>query len=382
MSNAELKPFAPEPLKTGDKVAIISLSSGIIGEPYCAHERELGLRRLRHFGLEPVFTEHALMGRDYIMAHPEARAADLKAAFLDDTVKGIITSIGGFETFRTFPYLMEDEEFINAVRQNPKFFLGFSDTTNNHFMFRRMGLQTFYGQAFMCDIAELSGDMLPYSKAQFESCFAPYHGRKITPAEVWYEERADFSAAAVGTMPVQHKEEHGYELLQGSPIFEGELLGGCIDSMGEMLIGANMELLSELLGDELINNPQLAEDLRIQSEITRRYSIFPTADEWRGKILFAETSEVMPTPEMLREYLTAMKNEGVFEGLNGIIVGKPMNEKIYDEYKSVWYEIVENKDIPILYNVNFGHAAPRAILPYGAVARVDADRQEITLLNT
>ncbi len=29
----------PQPLKKGDKVAVICLSSGIIGEPYCAHEK-------------------------------------------------------------------------------------------------------------------------------------------------------------------------------------------------------------------------------------------------------------------------------------------------------------------------------------------------------
>ena len=370
----------PQPLKKGDKVAVICLSSGIIGEPYCAHEKELGIRKLREFGLEPVFTEHALMGRDYIMCHPEARAADLKAAFLDDSVKGIITAIGGIETFRTFPYLMEDVEFISAVCQHPKFFMGFSDTTNNHFMFRMLGLQTFYGQAFMCDVAELSGDMLPYSKAQFESCFEVYHGRKITPSDIWYEERTDFSAAAVGTMPVSHKETHGYELLQGSPVFEGELLGGCIDSMGEMLITGDIEGFGSILANEFEICPQLKDDLAKQVEITKKYNIFPAAEEWRGKILFAETSEVMPTPEMLGEYLAALKKEGVFDNICGIIVGKPMNEKYYEEYKSVWRETVDNAELPILYNVNFGHSSPRAVLPYGAIAHVDAEKQEITLL--
>ena len=370
----------PSPLKKGDKVAVISLSSGILGEPYCAHEKELGIKKLREFGLEPVFTEHALMGTDFIMKHPEARAADLKETFLDDSIKGIICAIGGIETFRTFPYLMEDEEFINSVRQCPKLFLGFSDTTNNHLMFHRLGLQTFYGQAFMCDLAELSGDMLPYSKTQFESCFTSYHGRKITPSEVWYEERNDFSAAAVGTNPISHKEEHGYELLQGSPVFEGELLGGCIDSMGEMLMTGNIDRFGDMLSDEFEKCPQLKEDFINQSRITRKYNIFPSAEEWHGKILFAETSEVMPTPEMLREYLSALKNEGVFGNINGIIIGKPMNEKYYEEYKSVWREAVNNEELPILYNVNFGHSAPRAVLPYGAIAHVDADKQEITLL--
>ena len=372
--------LTPQPLKKGDKVAVICLSSGVIGEPYCAHEKELGEKKLREMGLEPVFTRHALRGADFILSHPEARAADLKEAFLDDSVKGIITSIGGIETFRTFPYLMEDEEFINAVKQHPKFFLGFSDTTNNHLMFHRLGLQTFYGQAFLCDIAELSGDMLPYSKAQFESCFAPYHGRKITSSDLWYEERKDFSDAAVGTAPVSHKEEHGYELLQGAPVFEGELLGGCIDSMGEMLIGGNTERYDDILADLFRACPQLREDFLRQAEITEKYNIFPTAEEWKGKILFAETSEEMPSPQRLRECLEAMKTRGVFSNINGIIVGKPMNEAHYEEYKEVWRDVVNDPQLPILYNVNFGHAAPRAVLPYEAMARVDADKQEITLL--
>ena len=88
----------------------------------------------------------------------------------------------------------------------------------------------------------------------------------------------------------------------------------------------------------------------------------------------------MPTPEMLGEYLYALKNEGVFDNISGIIVGKPMNEKYYEEYKTVWRKIVDNEDLPILYNVNFGHSAPRAVLPYGALAHVDAEKQEITLI--
>ena len=39
--------LTPQPLKKGDKVAVICLSSGVIGEPYCAHEKELGEKKLR-----------------------------------------------------------------------------------------------------------------------------------------------------------------------------------------------------------------------------------------------------------------------------------------------------------------------------------------------
>lgn len=67
-------------LRRGDKVAIVSLSSGMLGEEYCSHNIEIGVRRLREYGLEPVFMPNALKGVEYLKNHPEARAADLKSA--------------------------------------------------------------------------------------------------------------------------------------------------------------------------------------------------------------------------------------------------------------------------------------------------------------
>ena len=367
----------PKPLQKGDRIAVISLSSGILGEQWCAHQKELGERCLRRFGLEPVYTAHALSGTQYLAAHPEARAADLKAAFLDDSIRGIICAIGGMDTFRTLPFLMEDSEFTEAVRMHPKFFLGYSDSTCNHLMFQRLGLQTFYGQALLPDLAELSGDMLPYSTEQFESCFRPYHGRIIQPAPVWYDERKDFSAAAAGTMPVTHPEAHGWELLQGATQFEGALLGGCIESLGEMLLSDCAEYYAAELKAAGCTDTGI---FRQQGEITRKYGIFPHASEWKGKVLFAESSEVCVPPERLRQLLTALRDAGVFANINGILIGKPLDERYYREYKAVWRESVNDPKLPILYNLNFGHAAPRAILPYGAQVQADAEKQQILLL--
>ena len=369
--------ICPKPLQKGDRIAVISLSTGILGEDACAHEKALGEKMLHSFGLEPVFMQHSLSGVQAVWSHPELRAADLKSAFLDDSIQGIICAIGGIDSFRTFPFLMEDAEFAAAVREHPKFFLGYSDSTNSHLMLHRLGLQTFYGQSFLSDMAELSGDMLPYSKEQFASCFAPYHGRRITPAPVWYEERSDYSAKALGTQAVSHPETHGYELLQGEPVFAGELLGGCIDSMGEMLLGDCADYYAAKFAECGIADTDV---FRNQAEISRKYEIFPQPDEWRGKILFAETSEDCVSPERLHKFLSAFREAGVFDHLNGILVGKPMNERYYEEYKAVWRDAAGNPDLPILYNVNFGHAAPRTILPYGAEAQVHADRQEIVLL--
>ena len=143
----------PKKLNKGDKVALVSLSRGILGMPFCKHELEIGLQRLKAFGLVPVIMPNALKDMSYLENHPEAKVADLKMAFMDDSIKGIICAIGGDDTYRTIPFLMEDKEFINAVKTHPKIFMGFSDTTNNHLMFYKLGLQTFYGQAFLTDLA-------------------------------------------------------------------------------------------------------------------------------------------------------------------------------------------------------------------------------------
>ena len=138
----------PDMLKYGDTVAIVSLSSGMLGEEFCSHTMEIGVKRLKEFGLEPVFMPNALKGIDYLNKHPEKRAEDLKKAFLDSSIKGVICAIGGDDTYRLLPYFMDDSEFIEVVQRSPKLFTGFSDTAINHFMFWRIGMQTFYGPAF------------------------------------------------------------------------------------------------------------------------------------------------------------------------------------------------------------------------------------------
>ena len=125
---------------------------------------------------------------------------------------------------------------------------------------------------------------------------------------------------------MSHADDTGYELLQGAPQFSGELLGGCIESMGEMLIadiGSNHEVNKILSGFPF--GSTILEDLKHQNEIIRKYNIFPSAEEWEGKILFAETSEEQPSPERLKQFLEALKSEGVFAKINGTIVGKPQN---------------------------------------------------------
>lgn len=345
-------------LRKGDKVAIVSLSSGMLGEEFCSHNIEIGVKRLKEYGLEPVFMPYALKGIEYLQDHPEARAKDLKDAFLDDSIAGIICAIGGDDTYRLLPYLMEDAEFIEAVKKHPKLFTGFSDTTVNHLMFYKLGLSTYYGPNFICDLGEIANEMLPYSKKAFEGYLEGNDFGEIVSSEIWYEEREDFSRAAIGTDRIAHKEERGFELLQGSEIFQGELLGGCLES------------LYDILTDSRYEN---------EKEVCKRYGLFPEAEEWIGKILFIETCEEKPVPELFEKEIALLKEKGVFDVVNGVLVGKPQDEAYYQEYKDILIKVIDNAELPIVYNVNFGHATPRCALQYGVVAKVDMNRKKIYL---
>lgn len=346
----------PRKLNKGDKVAIVSLSSGILGMEYCEHELKIGLERLKEMGLVPVIMPNALKGVDYIEKHPEARAADLKQAFMDNSIKGIICAIGGDDTYKTIPYLMEDEEFIEAVKNNPKIFTGFSDTTNNHLMLNKLGLSTFYGPCLIADLAELENEMLPYTKEDFCKFFSNKRGYEIISSPIWYKERECFDVSQIGVPRISQKEEHGFEVINGSGIVTGRLYGGCIES-----------IYSDFTCYRYDGQPQIFE----------KYKIFPTDEEWKEKILFLETSEEKPTPEKLTEMLLEFKKRKILSLVKGIIVGKPQDEKYYEEYKKVYRNIFSDLNTPVLFNVNFGHALPRCIIPYDAEATIDYDNARI-----
>jgi len=348
----------PSRLQPGDKVAIVSLSSGILGEPFALRQLELGERRLEELGLRFEYMPNSRKGIEYIKDHPEARAEDLKRAFADDSIKGIICAIGGDDTYKTIPYLLDDPVFIESVKNNPKIFLGFSDTTNNHLMFYKLGLQTYYGQAFLTDFAEFADEMLPYTKEWSGELLRPANGREITSSPIWYEERKDFGPGQVGIERIYHKETRGFEVLRGFGIVKGELLGGCVESLYDQITG-------ELYSDE--------------KEIIAKYEIFPIIKQWQGKILFAETSEEQPSPKKLRRMLDTLDQAGVFGAVAGVVVGKPQDETFYEEYKKEWLEVTEPYDLPILYNINVGHAVPRCILPYGGSVNVDFNSARIFL---
>ena len=334
-------------------VGIVSLSCGMVGESYMGTLRELGEARLESMGLRVKYMPNALRGMDYLGAHPEARAADLLSAYRDPEVDLILCDIGGDDTYRLLPYLFEHGELESAVNDKP--FLGFSDTTINHFMIQKAGGRCFYGQSFITELCEMSEDMLPYSRHYFEELVRKGTIQGITPSDVWYEDRTDYTDAQLGVPLVSHP-DRGFELLQGSGAFSGEIMGGCLESIYDLLEGRWHKDMPEMCA---------------------KYGIFPPLDQWRGRILLLETSELKIEPAFFAQILFRIKKTGIFDAVSGIIFGKPMDEAYDDDYKRLLCGVVGNPGLPIVCNINVGHAMPRCVIPLGVPAAVDAELEMI-----
>lgn len=65
-------------------------------------------------------------------------------------------------------------------------------------------------------------------------------------------------------------------------------------------------------------------------------------------------------------------------------MGKPQDEVYYNEYKSAILQVVAEEEhltaLPIFYNVNFGHAMPIGILPYGIMAEMNCEEKRIEII--
>ena len=337
----------PKQLKPGDKVAVVSLSKGLLGEPNMIHKFEIAKKRLKDdFGLELVAMPNALKGMEFVYKHPELRAKDLMDAFKDPSIAGIICATGGDDTIRLLPYIDYD-----VIKNNPKIFTGYSDTTANHLMLYKAGLVSFYGPTIMCDFGQYT-KMFDYTAEAVNNIFfKDSAGLEIKSSPVWSDDFIPWGEENMDKQLKTRPEEHGYELLQGSGTVEGCLLGGC------------MEVL----------------------QISNGTIIWPSLDEWKDKILLLETSDEKPTPDQLKYFMRNFGAQGIFDVIKGILVGKPAGETYYEEYKDVIKKMLKEnhaENLPVLYNINVGHAAPIGILPLGTKVKVDFNNKRIFLVES
>ena len=334
----------PKHLQKGDKIAIVSLSWGGLGDEKLIHKYYIAKERLENdFGLEVITMPNALKGSKFVYEHPELRAQDLMDAFKDETIKGIFCAIGGDDSVRLLPYIDYD-----IIKNNPKIFMGYSDTTVSHFMMRKAGLVSYYGPSIMCEFGEYV-KMFDYTKEAVENIlFKDTTNYEIKSSKYWSNDFISWKEENKNIQKKLIKEEHGYEILNGSGKISGELIGGCLD------------VFPMITGTE----------------------IWPELNVWKDKILLIETSEEKPTPDYVLYYLRNLGALGILNVIKAVVVGKPQDEMYYEEYKEVYKKIIKEfkcDNLGVIYNVNIGHAYPTGLLPLGIEYEIDFDNKTIKL---
>ena len=335
----------PKKLNVGDKVATISLSWGGAGDipnRYIAGKKQLE----NVFGLKVVETKNALKSSDWIYRNPKARADDLMEALEDNTIKGIISNIGGEDSIRTLPFID-----IEIIKRNPKIFIGFSDSTVTHFCFYKAGVTSFYGTSTLVGFAE-NGGMHQYQIDDIKrTLFSEMEVGKINPnINGWTSQRLEWNEPQNQTIKRRLEDSNGWRFLQGNGKVTGELLGGCLDVL-------------EFLKDT-------------------DYWINPI--EWTNKIMFLETSEMKMKPDNFKWIIRNYAASGILKNINGLIVARPFDNLYWKEYDDILIQIINQEegltDLPIITGMDFGHTCPTFTLPLGVKSEIDIENKTFSII--
>ncbi len=278
----------PRALRPGDRIAAISLSRGwpsVFPRAYQDGKRQLQ----ETFGVEVVESRHALADVDWLAQHPEARAADLMEVLSDPAIQGVVSTIGGDDSIRMLPFLD-----YSVIRENPKVFLGYSDSTVTHFAFLKAGVISFYGPSLMAGFDENGGLSTYMTESVRRVLFAPSPSMLISPNSAgWTIESWEWANQDRNAMRRKLRPCSGWKWLQGSGRHRGHLIGGCL------------EVVDWLRGT----------------------MVWPEPEKWRNSILFLETSEDQPSPTLVTYMLRSLVATGALNEVRGILYGRPYGEE-------------------------------------------------------
>jgi len=301
----------PEVLKKGDVVGIISPSTPI----YSKRDLSRGIRALEKLGFKPKLSEGALaVSGGYLAGTREERLKDLHRMFLDDEVKAIFCTGGGYASIQLLPDIDWD-----LIEKNPKIFMGYSDITALLIaMYEKAGIVTFHGPMIQGLRNETKGQK--FTMNSFEETLMKGKTGKVQAFTEWKT------------------------LKQGRA--EGTLVGGNLDTILS-LIGTPYEPKWDgkiLFWEETDETIEGIDNYLWQLRIAK---IFKKIE---GMVV-GKISNMHPIDED-------------DEDRWGKIEKPPMVEDII-------LEATKGFDFPILYGVDFGHDVPNLTLPIGAKASMD-----------
>jgi muramoyltetrapeptide carboxypeptidase LdcA involved in peptidoglycan recycling len=335
----------PAKLHKGDTIGIISPSWG--GPSVFPHVYENGLKHLKALGFETKEFPTARGDAKYQYQNPKVRAEDVNAAFADKEVRGIITTIGGDDSVRILPFLDKD-----IIRNNPKFFMGYSDATILTTFLNSLGLVAFNGPSIMAGFSQMEAEGEEFKKHIEDFLLGDQTGYEYKPYPNYFNNYPDWNNKSSTGRVSEAVKNSGWRWLQGYSIVTGELFGGCIEVL----------------------------------EFIKSTDYWFDKNFWNGKILFFETSEDKPTIDQVKFMLRNYGIQGVFDKAKAVLFGRARDysESEKEELDNMILNVIKNefsnKVMPIVTNMDFGHTDPQIILPLGVKASLDPISRQFKLV--
>lgn len=335
----------PEFLHKEGTIGFIAPSFGCATEPYRTAFLEAQTEfKWRGFTLRlgPNCYESRGIGKSNT---PEKCAEEINEFFGREDVD-VILSCGGGET------MCEDLDYVDfkqLKKEDPKWFMGYSDNTNLTFL-----LPT------LCDTAAIYGPcaatfgMKPWD-ASLEETFRLLRGKKLEfdGYDRWEKESLKdeehpfepFNLTEPKKLVLWHYDKKQKWVRTRERVkMEGRLLGGCLDIL-VTLAGTRYDKVERF---------------------NRRY-------EKDGVIWFLEACDLNPLA--IRRAMWQLDHAGWFENTKGFIIGRPLcgPEPLMgmDAYQAV-LEVVKPYHVPVILDFDIGHLPPQIPMITGAYAKVEA----------
>lgn len=326
----------PELVSKNANIGVTAMSSGLNDERGMIKLKS-AIKNFTNKGYKIVETPNVRIGSKLVSNSALERTNEFLELWQREDIPYIIVACGGEFLMETLPYLHSQKEKIIQVK--PKWVQGFSDVSLlNFYLTTNYNFATIHANSFS------SYAMIPWDKSlETPVEFAANGGELVQNSFNFYEKERDRSAGAECN-PYKLTEKVVYKNLyeNGEKVeFEGTLLGGCMD------------VLKVIIGTPMDNTNEFCKKVK------------------EGIIWYLENCEMTVTD--LKRTLWQMKMAGWFENAKGFIIGRTnMKESIDDfSYEDALHDVLDDLNLPVIYDADFGHVAPQWTLINGASAKFE-----------
>lgn len=338
----------PPKARPGDGIAVLSPSFAAPAVFPAVHKQ--AMRRLAEVtGLVPVEYPTTRL----LDASPQARAADINAAFADPTIRAILAVVGGEDQMTVIPHLEAD-----MARRDPKPFLGTSDNTNLHQWLWAHGVASFYGGSSQVHLGtgprvdDVHARSLRAALITGETLEVTDPGESEDIGLGWADPRALDSYG--DREPTEPWEWYGPPRIVSGPSW-----GGCLEALQWVLAAG-------------------------------RFPFEPSVLD--GAVLIFETSEELLSARHVGWIVRVLGERGILSAVDAVLVARPPvsdfnrrpspreRARLRAEQRNVVVDIVNryNPAAVVCVGVPFGHTRPQWILPHGGMVTVNGAQRLIT----